>query len=110
MKTKEGAIKDGRLQEIIKDLAAKFAHLEASKSSMITITRVMAGDQGRNIFIYFTTLPDSAQEHAKEFLNRKRSEFSEYVAKHSRVGRIPHIEFEIDLGEKNRQRADELLG
>ena len=42
------------------------------------------------------------------FAKRKRSEFREYLKKHSALQRLPTVDFEIDYGEKNRQRIDEI--
>lgn len=96
------------IAEIIHRLASKFVLEEASKSSLLTITRVEMSPTGKEARIYFTTLPESEEDTALKFLERKTPEFKRYIRDESRIGIIPHIDFKIDYGERNRQRLDEL--
>ncbi len=96
------------IAEILHRLASQFAQEEGSPASLLTITRVELSHTGKEAKIYFTTLPDSEQETALKFLERKTPEFYKYVRAGSRIGYIPHVDFKIDFGERNRQRLDEL--
>jgi len=98
-----------KISEILKENAAVFLQKESSGKSLITITRSAVASNQRSAIIYFSVLPKSAEEEALNFTKRKRKEFYEYLKKHTRLRYIPFIDFEIDLGEKNRQRVDELL-
>ena len=100
--------RDEKLKTIIQNLAATFVGLESSNASLITVTRVELLDHAKRALILFTTLPTEKEGTALLFLKRKRAEFQEYVRENSRVGRIPFFDFEIDLGEKNRQNIDRL--
>jgi len=97
-----------RLGEIIHRLAAEFVQQEASGASLLTILRVELSPTGKEVKIYFTTLPESAEDTALKFLTRKVPEFKKYIRDKSRVSIVPHIDFKIDYGERNRQRLDEL--
>ncbi|HVS79797.1 MAG TPA: ribosome-binding factor A [Candidatus Paceibacterota bacterium] len=99
---------DERLAEQIRELAAEFISREASKQSLITVTSVRLYDDNRNATVFFTAYPESHEKTALEFLKRKRPDFKEYVKRNAPIGRIPFFDFEIDLGEKNRQRIEEL--
>lgn len=101
-------IKREKVGEIIHRLAAEFAREEASGSSLLTITRVELSPTGKEIKIYFTTLPENQEDTALKFLIRKTPEFKKYIGDKSRIGLVPHIDFKIDYGERNRQRLDEL--
>jgi ribosome-binding factor A len=101
-------IKDGRLRDIVHDLASKFIQLESNGTSLVTVTDVQVGDSGKEAIIFFTVLPKDKEKAAIDFLKRQRSAFREYAMKHSRMGRIPFFDFEIDTGEKNRQKIDEI--
>jgi ribosome-binding factor A len=98
-----------RLREHIRDLAARFLSLNGNGSSLITVTNVELTNRAKNATIFFTVFPDSFEKTALEFAKRKRSEFKEFVKENSEIGRIPLFDFEIDSGEKNRQRIDSLL-
>ncbi len=101
-------IKRERTSEILHRLAAEFVRDNATKASLITITRVEISPTGKEAKIFFTTLPDKEQETALKFLERKTPEFKMYVRDNSRIGFVPHIDFKIDFGERNRQRLDEI--
>lgn len=101
-------IKHDKLEEILHRLAAEFVRREATSASLITVTRVEASSTGKEAKIFFTTLPTEQQETAEKFLARKNSEFKRYVRERSRIGIVPHIDWKIDFGERNRQRLDEL--
>ena len=93
---------------MIHRLAAQFISEESSKSSLITVTRVELSPTGKEGKIFFTTLPESEEDTALKFLERKGPEFKRYVRDESRLGFVPHLDFKIDYGERNRQRLDEL--
>lgn len=101
-------IKREKIAEMIHRLAARFVREEASQSSLLTITRVELSPTGKEAKVFFTTLPEDQEETALKFLERKTSEFKLYVRDESRIGFVPHIDFKIDYGERNRQRLDQL--
>jgi ribosome-binding factor A len=101
-------LRHDKIEEVIHRKAAEFIRDEAGKSSLITVTRVELNPSGKDALIYFTTLPESEEDTALKFLDRKTPEFKESLMKGSRIGIIPHLRFKIDYGERNRQRLDEL--
>ncbi|HEY4509234.1 MAG TPA: ribosome-binding factor A [Candidatus Paceibacterota bacterium] len=98
-----------RVKEILHDLGARFLLLNGNSSSLLTVTRVELTRDGKCATIFFTVFPEKFEKTALEFAKRKRSEFKEFVKENSKLGRIPQMDFEIDSGEKNRQRIDSLL-
>lgn len=101
-------IKREIVAEILHRLASKFILEEGGQSSLLTVTRVDISPTGKEAKIFFTTLPESEEDTALKFLERKTPEFQRYVRDESRIGIIPHIAFKIDYGERNRQRLDTL--
>jgi ribosome-binding factor A len=100
--------KEEKTEQMIRQLAANFLHQESSGLSLITVTRVVFSNRMTKATILFSVLPEDKQDEALEFARRKRAEFKEYARTHGRIGRIPLFEFDIDYGEKNRQRIDEI--
>lgn len=98
-----------KIKEIIHDLGARFLSLNGNGSSLITVTDVNLTRDGKYATILFTVFPTEFEKTALEFAKRKRSEFKEFIKENSRLGRIPQMDFEIDNGEKNRQKIDDLL-
>lgn len=101
-------VKREKIIEILRELAAEFIRNEATPSSLITVTRAEMNQSGKDAMIYFTTLPESEEDTALKFLERKTSEFKHFVKDESRIGIIPFIRFKIDYGERNRQHLDTL--
>jgi ribosome-binding factor A len=101
-------VKHDRVAEIIHRLAAEFVRDNATSASLLTVTRVELNPSGKDAIIYFTTIPDSEEDTAQKFLDRKTLEFRHYVMDKSKIGIIPHLRFRIDYGERNRQHLDEI--
>lgn len=100
--------KNDKLKELIRELAAEYFSRESNRQSLITITDVELFSRSGKARILMTVLPESAESAAIEFAHRQLSDFRQYVMDKSRIGRIPFFEVAIDVGEKNRQRMDEL--
>lgn len=101
--------RDERIKEILHDLGARFLSLNGNGTSLITVTRAELTRDEKRATIFFTVFPDKFEKTALEFAKRKRSEFKEFIKDNSRLGKIPQMDFEIDTGEKNRQKIDDLL-
>lgn len=101
-------IKKEKISEVLHRLAAEFVRGESTGVSLITVTRVEMSKSGKEAKIFFTTLPTEQEETAYKFLTRKTPDFKHYVREHSKIGILPHLDFHIDYGERNRQRLDEL--
>ena len=102
------SIKHDRMRQTLKETAAQFLAKEAGPQSLITVTNAMLSDDGHRGTIFVSVYPETAEEAALKFANRNRKEFGEFFEKRVRGMRIPHVEFVLDRGEKNRQRLDEL--
>ena len=101
-------IKEERLREIIRQKASEFLEKESSGSGLITVTNIKLVDNGKNAVIYFTVFPAEKENGVLDFAKRKRGEFREFLKTESKLFRLPFVDFAIDLGEKNRQKIDEL--
>jgi ribosome-binding factor A len=102
------SLRDEKLNEALRIAAAEFLAGEAGRQSLITVTRAQVSEGGRSGIIYLSVLPESAQDQAVAFANRHRTEFDTYFMKKVKGARVPHVEFVVDMGDKNRRRIDEL--
>lgn len=75
---------------------------------LITVTRAELSDDFKNVTVFLSVLPQTLEGEALRLAKRARSDFRDYIKKHSRFHPLPTVDFEIDYGEKNRQRIDEL--
>ena len=93
----------------IKELAAEFLVRESNRASLITITSASCSPDLKRATVFITTLPAEKEKSALEFARRKRRDLREFLKKNMEIKKIPFLEIAIDLGEKRRQRMDELL-
>jgi len=96
-------------------IAEEFAHhaadyfaRESNRESLMTVTRAEVSPDLKNVTIFFSVLPEERELSALHFAKRSRTDFREYIKKHAALKFLPNIDFELDLGEKNRQRIDDL--
>ncbi|MEI8339095.1 MAG: ribosome-binding factor A [bacterium] len=109
MEIKNNSSRDGRLAEMIREKAALFLQRESSRISLITVTGVQLADAGKLAYILYTVMPVHKQPEAEDFLKRMRGEFRKYFMSEVRIGRVPTFDFKLDLGEKHRQKIDDLM-
>jgi ribosome-binding factor A len=102
------SIKEEQLKQELMHLAGQFLAREASPQSLITVTRSEISPDNRYITIFISVFPESSEKAALDFCKRERSAFREYVIQKSALHFPPTVDFEIDFGEKNRQRIDDL--
>jgi ribosome-binding factor A len=84
------------------ELAAEFLARESNRTSLITITRAELNDTHDHIVFFVHIFPEDMRDTALGFLLRKRGECRDYMKKHARIGRMPHVEFALDKGEDHR--------
>ena len=102
--------RDNRISARFMMLAAEFLARESAGHALLTVTGISASKDNKDVKILITVFPDKYEEQALSFAKRQRSDFREYVkAKAVGLGRYPIFDFEIDLGEKNRQHLDTLF-
>lgn len=100
--------KEEKIADLMKSLAADFLQKESNRTALITVTRVIMSDNLKSAKILFTVLPEEKEEQALQFAKRQIRDFRDFVKEKARIRTIPFFSFEIDLGEKNRQKIDAL--
>lgn len=97
-----------KMGSLLASLAARFLEQEANPNPLITVTRASVSPDGKRVIVYLSVFPTEKETNAVEFASRKAVEFRKYVAENARLRATPFITFELDRGERNRQRLDEL--
>ena len=97
-----------QVEETLAHLAGDFFARESGVKALITVTRADIAPTFKTVTVFFSVLPQTHEKEALKFAKRSRSDFREYIRKHSSLHPTPVVDFEIDYGEKNRQRVDEL--
>ena len=98
----------GRMLSLIKRLSAEFLLREAGIQSLVTVTNAVLSEDNKCATIFLTAYPETQEAGVLLFSKRKAGEIRNYIKEHARIGQIPFLKFEIDRGEKNRRRIEEL--
>lgn len=102
-------VKDERMKERIRELAAGFLNRESTRAALLTVTNVEISTDRKSVKILLSVMPRDKEHGAVDFANRHRAEFMDHIKKKSKMHFLPHVTFAADIGEQNRQRIDELL-
>ena len=101
--------KNERLESLLGDLAAHFLQINSLPKSLITVTRSRTSSDLKKVTFYISVYPEDFEDEALDFCKRKRSDLRQYIKEHTKLRVLPTLDFDLDLGEKNRQRMDVLL-
>ena len=94
---------------LVRELSAEAIARMDNHTSLITITGVDISPDLKNATILISVMPTSKEEQALHFIQRNLSEIREHLKKNLDTKIIPYLSARLDLGEKNRQKIDDLL-
>ena len=100
--------RDDRAVSILLENIGRYIAREAGRSTLITPTRATFSKDRKNATIYVSVYPEAQEGKALEFLMRHKDLFRNELKKTTRFARLPFIWFELDEGERARQRFDEV--
>jgi len=98
-----------RMKSLLMEMIAKFIREEANTNPLITVSNLIISPNNREVKVLITTIPNSGEADALIFLKRKGSDLRNYIKKNGRFQYIPHVDFQIDYGERHRQHIDEVV-
>ncbi|HVU75362.1 MAG TPA: ribosome-binding factor A [Candidatus Paceibacterota bacterium] len=97
-----------QFSEAIAHAAAEFLARESNRQSLVTVTHADVSPDLKEVTIFLSVLPESAEQTVLDFAKRNRTDFRTHLKEKTRLHPLPFVDFEIDYGEKNRQRIDDL--
>jgi ribosome-binding factor A len=97
-----------QVEEEVAHLAGEFLARESHVKALLTVTHAEMSDNYKYAKIFLSVLPSTMEQEALRAAKRLRSDLHDYLRKHSALHPTPTVDFELDWGEKNRQRVDEL--
>lgn len=102
------ATKSEKMREAIRHAAAEFMAEAADQTSLITVTNVHLAPKGDRATILVTVFPDEKEKDALAFAARQGGKLRDFIGQRISLQRLPYISFALDVGEKNRQKIEEL--
>lgn len=101
--------RDKKLNHQIKKVISEFLRLEFGANPLVSITNFFVAQGLKSAKANITVFPESAERRVLYTLSKKQKNLRGHIMLHTRMKYIPFVSFEIDCGEKNRRRIDELL-
>lgn len=98
-----------KVSNLIKELSAQYLTRVDNKTSLITVTSCNVSPDLRHATLFITVLPEEKEASALDFTRRQLHDLREVLKKNMNTKVIPFLEIQLDQGEKNRQKIDELL-
>ena len=98
-----------RIEEEVAKNAANYFRQISSRESLINVTHVSVSPDLRNLIVMISIFPNEAEGKALQFCKRHEGNLRTYIAENMHIKFVPKVSIEIDKGEKNRQRIEELL-
>ncbi len=102
-------LRQEKISNFIREAAANYLKNEVNNTSLVTVTHADVSSDLKRATVFVTVFPEKKEKEALDFLKRKRADLRDYVKKNMKTKVIPFFDFEIDIGEKNRQLIDSLL-
>lgn len=97
-----------KYSEMLRKLTTEHIARESNRDALITISRVTVSPDLKNATVYYTVLPESKKAAVDGFMLRQRKHIRNYIKQNAHTRTIPYVEVEYDLGEKNRQRIEDI--
>lgn len=97
-----------QIAESIAHMAADYFARESNRESLMTITHADVSPDLKNVIVFFSVLPAEYEEKVLHFARRQRTAFRNYLKSNGSFKFLPTVDFQLDYGEKNRQRIDDL--
>lgn len=97
-----------KMSQLLLELAGRYINRESNRNALITPTRIDISRDFKNCTIFVSVLPSEEDENVIWFLKRHAKDFRSFVKNNTNMRVLPFFEFEIDYGERNRQRLDEI--
>ena len=98
-----------KVEELIKRLAAEYLQHESNREALISVTHVDVSPDFKNAIVYISVMPESQEESVLNFAKRQRAGMRIFIKERIKTRILPFIDIAIDLGEKHRQKIDNIL-
>lgn len=101
-------LKSERIKEAVRHLAAEFLSERSNRTSLITVTGVDLSSRGEKAVVRITVLPETREKAGLDFANRNSGALRKFIGERVSLRRLPFLSFAVDIGEKNREKLQQL--
>lgn len=98
-----------KVNSLLRNIVSSFVGREFKDGIIITVTRVETSSDLRKAKIFVSVFPDNKSDDTLKLLQKKSWDLKKYAQPLLKMKFLPEFDFEIDYGEKNRQRLEEIV-
>ncbi len=98
-----------KVNSLLRNLTAEFL-AKNSGNSIIAVNYIETSSDLKIAKIFISIFPESKETEAIKALKLKAGELREFIGSQIKMKFLPRFEFEIDKGEKEKQKIEKLLG
>ena len=98
-----------KLTSLYTDLISTFILRLRLQKNLVTVTGVELSKDSKYAKIFISIYPEGKEKEALKILQGNRQKVREFIGSKTSMKFLPRFDFEIDKGEKNRQKIEELL-
>ena len=102
-------LRQEKINSLLQEIASSFIKSRIESSSLITVMRTQISLDLKSAKIFISIMPENKEKEVIDILKKKNNDFKNYCKSQLKIKFLPSFNFEIDTGEKNRARIDELL-
>lgn len=102
-------LRQEKINSLLQEIASSFIESRIESSSLITVMRAQISSDLKSAKIFVSVMPDNKEKEVISMIKKKNNDFKNYCKSRLKIKFLPSFNFEIDTGEKNRARIDELL-
>ena len=98
-----------RLSSLFSKLSAQFLQKAYAGRELVTVTGCTISKDLEKGTLFLSVYPEGNEKRVLDSLSGMKQELRYFLSKHTEIKTLPYFDFEIDYGEKNRKRIEDLL-
>lgn len=103
------SLRTDKVNSLLRNIVSSFIGREFKNGAIITVTHVDVINDLKKAKIFISIFPDNKSDEIMKLLQNKSWDLKKYAQPLLKMKFLPEFEFEIDYGEKNRQKLEEIL-
>ncbi len=101
--------RQARMEHFFAEETSRFLIGERVRGVFVTVTRAELLKEAGGLIVFVTVLPENKEKGVFEKLKKSAGRLRAYLSNALQGRAVPEIKFEIDIGEKNRAKIDDLI-
>lgn len=98
-----------KIISLLEKIVSSFVKSKVESGTIVSITGIEISNDLRKVKILISIFPENKEKETFNSLKDKEKDLRNYAKTRLKMKFLPSFEIEMDKGEKNRQRLEEIL-